>query len=278
MQYPADLTPASQRLLLDAAKMAWLAYSDPKAVQDNAAAPYDVLRSIDGRPVFAQCSACDAQGYLFRYKPSPAALVMAVRGTTSVMDWMCDADVKQTVLKSSEGAAICRVHAGFHRQFQGLRAELDQQIRAHLVKGGRLMCVGHSLGAAVATVAALYYASAFPGQVQFAGFGSPRALDPAGAGLFEARIPDSRRVKNASDPVVSALPPIDYKHVGRELHLGPTDHFPEIPIMFDVGDHDIAKYNAALASPDQAKETKPASTRAWLGTTASAAGRRPDQL
>lgn len=264
MQYPGDLTPDYKRLLLDFVKMAWLAYSEPQAIAagaSNAAVPYDVLRSIDGRPEFVQCPECDAQGYLCKYN---TALVLAVRGTTSIMDWMCDADIAQTTLKTSTGDSICRVHAGFHRQFQGLRVGVDRQVRAHLKAGGRLICVGHSLGAAVATLAALYYASEFQGQVQFAGFGSPRAVDPTGASLFDARVINKARVKNASDPVPASLPPVDYKHVGRELHLGPTDQFPDIPLMFDVGDHDIAKYAAALASPEQAKETKPASTLSWL--------------
>ena len=125
-------------------------------------------------------------------------------------------------------------------------------MKQHLKDGGNLLCVGHSLGSSVATIAAVNYASGFPGQVWFAGYGTPRVCDATLADLFNKTVQTRIRVKNASDPVNSIVPPIDYTHVGSEFHLGPVDNYPEVPVLLDVPDHDIAKYVQNLENPEQA--------------------------
>lgn len=63
----------------------------------------------------------------------------------------------------------------------------------------------------------------------------------------------------------SVPPPLNYKHAGAEVHLGKSDSYPEIPVLLDVGDHDIRKYVAALESGGKTdSETKSAATRQWL--------------
>ena len=271
----ASLSDSGKSLLLDCARLSWMAYSDQATVDARrAAAPnadyFQVLDRVTSVQ-FVECKACDAQCYLVHYKPPPAAglgtepvLAICARGTTSLMDWMCDAEVEQTVFKDCNQQAIGRVHAGFNRQFVGLFKVFDDQIMKHMRAGGKLLCTGHSLGAAIATIAALNYASAFPAQVWFADFGGPRAGDAVFARAFDRAVQLRLRVKNAADPVVSVVPPVGYVHVGAEVHLGPTDPYPDVPVLLDVGDHDIAKYTRAVAAPDACKESKPAATRNWL--------------
>ena len=64
--------------------------------------------------------------------------------------------------------------------------------------------------------------------------------------------------------VKAVPPPLNYTHVGVPLHLGPEDDFPDIPILLDVGDHDIAKYVDHLQQPETSQETKTAATRSWM--------------
>lgn len=263
-QYPATCDVATQQLLADGAKLSQMAYSDPANV-----AQFEVLKRVEGTPEFLTCPDCDAQCYLARYRPPPGSglpqvLAICARGTSSVVDWTCDAEVQQVPFSQANKA--WRVHAGFHRQFQGLRRLFDGKVKEHLQGGGTLLCVGHSLGSSVAAIAAVSYALSYPQKVWFAGYGTPRVFNPALAAAFDGCVHGRWRVKNGSDPVNSVLPPIDYVHAGQEVHLGPSDPCPDIPVLFHISDHDIAEYIARLL---QQPVNKPTVHRDWLATRVS---------
>lgn len=74
-------------------------------------------------------------------------------------------------------------------------------------------------------------------------------------------------MKNYSDPVVAIVPPIDYCYVGYEVHLGPTDNYPEVPVLLDVGDHSTINYVRNLETPETAIQIVPAATKSWLQRT-----------
>lgn len=277
VQYPGSLSPQTQQLLQDGAKLSWLSYSEPDIVKskwaskDFAEGRYEVLRRVKQCPQFVSCDACDAQCYIAEYDPPKVGtlqdkptLAILARGTTSLMDWMCDARANQVDFKDCKQRLFGKVHAGFYRQFIGLFSIFDKQIKQHLEAGGNLLCVGHSLGSAIATIAAVNYGLGFPKQVWFAGYGTPRVLNKTLADAFEEVVQTKLRVKNASDPVVAIVPPICYVHVGTEMHLGPKDDYPDIPVILDVADHDIATYVRNLAKPEGSSEAKPAATRDWL--------------
>ena len=52
-------------------------------------------------------------------------LAICARGTTSLMDWMCDAEVDQVTFRDCNQKAVGKVHAGFYRQFIGLFSLFD---------------------------------------------------------------------------------------------------------------------------------------------------------
>lgn len=248
-QYPAGLDDATKQLLTDGAKLSQMAYSNPEAVTPDS---FEVLKRVEGTPDFVTCPECDAQCYNVKYKPPrvpgmpSSVLAICARGTSSVVDWVCDAEVDQVPFKDATGATIGRVHAGFYRQFLGLFKLFGDRVRKHLAAGGFLLCVGHSLGSSVSAVAALYYGLGHSGKVFYAGYGTPRVFDPVAAKAFNSCVKGKWRVKNRADPVDSCVPPIDYQHVGSEIHLGAADTHPNLPLLTDVRDHDIARYVAAL--------------------------------
>lgn len=277
IEYPGSLSPPSQQLLQDGAKLSWLSYSEPDVVnakwtaKDFGEDRFEVLRRVKRCPQFISCDECDAQCYIAEYDPPKVdtlqdrpVLAILARGTTSLMDWMCDARANQVDFKDCRQRSVGKVHAGFYRQFIGLFSIFDKQIKRHLEAGGNLLCVGHSLGSAIATIAAVNYGLGFPRQVWFAGYGTPRVLNKTLADAFEGVVQTRLRVKNASDPVVAIVPPISYVHVGTEMHLGPKDDYPDIPVILDVADHDIATYVAHLARPEASTEAKSPATRSWL--------------
>jgi len=137
-----------------------------------------------------------------------AALVF--RGTNSPRDWL-------TNIRIGQGRAVGEglVHDGF---FDALHGVWDEVRRAIRFLDCPYFCTGHSLGAALATVAAarLYRTSMPPHSVYT--FGSPRV----GNGAFAASLKSRAlfRVVNDNDCVVLAPPSIgmlDYCHAG-ELH------------------------------------------------------------
>lgn len=250
-QYPAGLDEATKQLLTDGAKLSQMAYSNPDLVSPNT---FEVLKRVEGKPQFFTCSSCDSQCYIVKYKPPPVSgmptsvLAVCVRGTSSIMDWVCDAQVGQVPFMDAQGHLIGRVHAGFYRQFSGLFKLFGEQVRKHLADGGVLMCVGHSLGSAIAAIAAVYYGTGYPGKVWYAGLGTPRTFDKVAAKAFNGYVQGMWRLKNASDPINSCIPPLEYVHAGKEIHLGAADRCPDVPVLLDIGDHDIKKYIAALQS------------------------------
>jgi predicted lipase len=140
----------------------------------------------------------------------------------------------------------------------------DTEVKKHLKEGGNLLCVGHSLGSANGTIAAINYGSSNPGQVYFVGYGCPRVGNKAFADTFNKCVKLRIRVKNCSDPIAAILPPVcDYTHVGYELHLGPRDTLPEIPVLLDLGDHSITEYEKNLARSDRVEATIPLVSRNW---------------
>lgn len=226
--WPVEFTGVEKAMVVQGAKWSQVAYS---------------MSDVDA-------TACDAHCRLFQ--DGDDTLVIAVRGTTSVVDAMCDIEVNMTPL--SDGSDMM-VHAGFHRQFLALKDGMDARVTGHLQRGGHLMCTGHSLGAGVASLFAVFYATAFPGkQVSFCGYGTPRS---GNAAFARAMATDTRLavcVRNNRDPVCASIPPVaSYCHVGREITIG-WDPFPDVPDLTRVRDHDIALYVSHLEAPPRAQE------------------------
>ncbi len=284
VQYPGNLSQETRSLLIDCAKLSWLAYSEPAVVEEqyknrdkqDPEGAFEVLKRATEVPKFITCKGCDAQCYLLKYTPPKVdslgdkpVMAIAARGTTSIMDWMCNARAYQTEFKDCAGRVMkdVEVHAGFYGQFMAIWGIVDVEVKKHLASGGQLLCCGHSLGSSCAAIAALNYGSQYPTQVWYVGVGTPRVGNAAFAKAFAKCVQTRIRLKNCSDPVVAIVPPLDYVHVGCEVHLGPADNYPEVPVLLDVGDHSVAAYVKNLETPETAKQVAPAATKNWLQRT-----------
>lgn len=245
-QWPACLSEPEQKLVLDCALMAWLAYSDQDTVAEWWAAQQtgalkvdptkptmsDVMPHICKPPQFVSCPSCDAQCYLLIYNPPKGIpeliepmLVIAARGTTSFMDWICNARAYQTTFRDATDKTLdgVEVHAGFYCQFISLLSKVDVSLQKHLKGGGKVLCVGHSLGGAISTIAALNYGNTYPQQVWHASFGSPRVGNKAFKDAYARCTKLQVRLKHSRDPVTSCVLPLDYWHVSPETHLGEAE-------------------------------------------------------
>lgn len=121
--------------------------------------------------------------------------ILAFRGTESNKPEDLLADLLGVAVPWDMGG---RVHEGFARAYARVREAIREELAKH---GGTLLITGHSLGAALATLAAADHAAREPSLVTF---GSPRVGDPNFArGLEGLAI---RRFVGCCD-VVTRIPP-----------------------------------------------------------------------
>jgi len=142
-------------------------------------------------------------------------LIIAFRGTRSLANFVTDASCERTPLYPG---AKAEVHAGFQRAFAGLREQLSESVVKLLSgrRGLRLWFTGHSLGGALAKLAALHFASPWTSVYTF---GEPRVGNAAFRDLYESQLgARTFRVVHADD-VVPRLPWLlgAYRHCGHEV-------------------------------------------------------------
>ena len=159
--------------------------------------------------------------------------VVAFRGTDDVEDVLTD-------LRFQLGDDD--VHSGFTRALDRIWADVVD----HLA-GRRAWFCGHSLGGALATLAAARY----PAAEGLYTYGSPRVGNKAFAGSFD--VPAWRFVNN-NDFVVHLPPPRPYMHVGRLKYFDADGVLHDEPSVWDRVQH------MALGHRDRAGDT----ARRWL--------------
>lgn len=140
---------------------------------------------------------------------SDRVVLLAFRGTESLGDWLSNLDTFSTPRPYG------RVHRGFLAAFQIVEEEL-RTILSNL-QGRPLLLTGHSLGGAIATIAAAEWSGQIPIAWLYT-FGQPAV----GKGEFPAFM-GQRYAGNFfrfvnDDDIVPRVPPT-YQHVGRLLHF-----------------------------------------------------------
>lgn len=145
-----------------------------------------------------------------------ATAYLFYRGTDCKRDVLANMDVRHIKLTHGSGA---RVHRGFLQQFRAVEPRITRFLAQHCSEYSTLVCCGHSLGGALATLAAVFYAheevckeigtlSGLPPcspvpEVRCHTFGSPRVGNAEFSRYFASRVPDSAhwRVFDTRDPV-----------------------------------------------------------------------------
>lgn len=114
------------------------------------------------------------------------------------------------------------VHFGFKKAFEVVKPQLDALLKTVAPNRSVWFC-GHSLGAALATLAGYHYALQ-PG-ISVGGictFGSPRVGDPTFSHAFNAKMANrSVRYVNDHDVVTHVPLPLGYEHVETRRFIAP---------------------------------------------------------
>ncbi len=179
-----------------------LARASKLAYQEKA----EVAAGVTGRWGFQAFEFIDignTQGFM---AAAPGVTMVVFRGTESVGDW-----VTNLTLTKADWQPFGRVHAGF----LGAYASVRKQVEAFVGRqgAGQLWIGGHSLGAALASIAAAELDSQ-KRVTCVCTFGQPRIGDTAVAQAFASRLSGRFRRFVNDDDIVTWLPPL-FTHVGR---------------------------------------------------------------
>lgn len=231
-----DINTYKTKLALSLAKASQLVYQDVRYI-----AKIVHLWDIDIRNDFRFFNAHDrdTQAFIFR---TDDCMVLSFRGTQEIRDWMTNLDMKlrnftirrggKTMLSSYKG----RVHTGFFLGWAEIERDVLAQIERWKMKDSTngisrplppLLITGHSLGGALATMAA---ASLHENGIQVAGlytFGQPRVGDLSFSRQLNANLSGKIfRFVNNNDIVPHVPPPFSLQNPFRFYgHIGAVKYF-----------------------------------------------------
>lgn len=141
-------------------------------------------------------------------------VIIAFRGTANLRDWLTDLDC------GLFDTGSFRVHHGFLRALRSVFDELAEVLAE--MRGTRVWMTGHSLGGALAMLAARFWRGPVAGVYTF---GQPRAGDAAFRDNYNFCLgPVTYRIVHADD-VVARVPWL----LGRYRHAGQEVFFPAPP-------------------------------------------------
>ncbi|MFD0717239.1 lipase family protein [Paenibacillus sp. GCM10027626] len=182
---------------------------------------------------------------------SDRAIILAFRGTSTAVEWISDFIAQQIPFKPVDNGSM--THRGFTDIYMTARDRLFMLLE-RVPQHKPLFVTGHSLGAALAALAAYDISFNRPhNEIVVYTFASPRVGDPTFARSFSNQISTSVRIANQND-LVTHLPPLIYQppksskiyhymHVKNEAEL----NFKAGSVS---GNHALSSYFVELAKLD----------------------------
>ena len=159
----------------------------------------------------------DMQGFV-AYLPKNNTVIVAFRGSVDIKNWIDDFDA---LTMAYPKCSNCRVHVGFYQGYMEIAHEIKSQVQLILGKyrDAQIHVTGHSLGGAMAVVAALDLKSTFGKVDHLYTFGQPRVGNQHFADYLASEIASGYRVVHYADivPHVPPLDMLDYRHGGAQI-------------------------------------------------------------
>lgn len=146
------------------------------------------------------------------------AIILAFRGSYSARNWIADIEFPCTDPKLCDG---CEAELGFWSSWELVRDEIMKYLNATVNANPHydLVIVGHSLGAAVASLAAADIRGKGHPSAKLYAFASPRVANPALAQYITAQS-NNYRFTHTNDPVPKLpLLTMGYVHISPEYYI-----------------------------------------------------------
>jgi triacylglycerol lipase len=165
---------------------------------------------------------------------------VSFRGTSDLDDWVADIDVLPADYLPISGFG--QVHAGFQDVYELTRNSVAANLATATAGCDQILVTGHSLGAALAVLAAPDIFRKMPPNTiepRLITFAGPRVGLTDFAASFNAAIESCFRIVNFLD-IVPVVPPTPYVHVGAQITVdsgGPV----QVPWR-----HSLAAYQKGL--------------------------------
>jgi triacylglycerol lipase len=156
---------------------------------------------------------------LMGHDPASRTAFISFRGSADLADWLADFDAVPTAYSPLPGFG--QVATGFQAVYEMVRASVAANLAATTAGCDNILITGHSLGAAVAVLAAPDVSRNMPPNAiepRLITFAGPRAGLPGFAAAFNALIESCFRVVNYLD-IVPLVPPAPYVHVGSQIDV-----------------------------------------------------------
>lgn len=209
-----------------AVKLSHLSYLD-KHSKEFTLGHFKELPTVVESPALAQTRA-----HVWTDAKSRTAFV-SFRGTSSWMDVMHDLDTRPVpadpLLRPNAS-----IHAGFRLKFFSVKKQLEDLLIHEKGKFDKIIITGHSLGGALATIAAPFLAELFPSKsIKCISFGAPRVGNDHFVEWFREKVQLSVRIVNEHDPVPHLPLGLPFHHVSDGLCIVSDSDvygFPEMPV------------------------------------------------
>lgn len=138
--------------------------------------------------------------------------IVSFRGTVSLEDWLVDFDFAQVTPLGN--CPNCLVHQGFYNSYESLRTQMVAALNQ--ISAKEVMITGHSLGAAIAAIAAYDLSSVFSVGTYYT-FGQPRVGNDAFYTYFKSILNEYRVVHYADIVPHLPLEAMGFHHVSTEV-------------------------------------------------------------
>ena len=184
------------------AHLSSVAYCDSSVIENWSCGPDCSAVSVNGPAKVTYLSDLNLQAYTVALPNNEAAVVFRGTVSTSIKDWILNLNVSKP--SDYDKCAACGVEGGFLHGWRSLEPAILTNLQSlGFGPGSTLHVTGHSLGAAMATLAAFELADkGYRVATQYT-FGQPRVGNAAFANLFQSTLGASGqfRVTHYHDPV-----------------------------------------------------------------------------
>lgn len=239
LPYLVQPSTIDRETLLEAAHFSGQAYQIPK---DNTSllGPLWTLYDADTDTSAGVNRALNAQGSYDVY--------VYFKGSESAKNWQTNINILDEPVPSDWGCTsgtTMRTHKGYNRAFNSVAKKLLVALENEMddmTETTRVIVTGHSLGGALATLAAVFIACKLPRlrpRMTVVTFGAPQVGDGNFVAFYNKIVPKTVRVVNPADPVPRLLN-VQLVHVEGYFPVG------TLSLKSFLNPHDLAQYTAAV--------------------------------